>query len=71
MSQKIICVPRVGSVRLHVSVTFSTGRLILESGKSGAVAGKHPCIAGQLAAVGGDVERIIDARVYLLRASRS
>ena len=38
MSAKIICVPRVGVVRSQMAATFSTRRLIFDSGKSGAVA---------------------------------
>ena len=38
MSQKIICVPRVGAVRCQMAATFSTRALIFEPGKSGAVA---------------------------------
>ena len=36
-------------------------------GKVGRGRRQHPCIGGELAAVSGDVERVIDARVYLLR----
>ena len=38
MSQKIICVLRVGVVRCQMADTFSTRALIFEPGKSGAVA---------------------------------
>src|SRR5438105_108070 len=38
MSQKIICVPRVGAVFVQMVATFSTSAWTLDAGKSGAVA---------------------------------
>ena len=67
MSQKIICVPRVAAVRSQMEATFSTRALTFDSGKSGAVGRQHPGIDGQLAAVGGDGQRIVFPRVDLLR----
>ena len=50
-----------------MEATFSTRRLTFESGKVRCRGREHPCVGGQLAAVGGDGQGVVIPRVDLLR----
>ena len=65
MSQKTICVALVSRrLRFHVSAALSSIASSFDPGGRFRVRRQHPGVEGELAAVGGDGQRVVLARVH-------